>query len=659
MYPALIKDRRERDPIIDPAFLQARNDRDGFLRYFGFRESPFGVTPDPGFLFFSKTHRAALQAMIHSIESNLGFTVLLGDPGTGKTTLLFQLLTQYRDSARTAFIFQTQCKPHDLLRHVASELELPGLKRDEVSLHQRLKQVLVKEAWAGRKVLIIIDEAQNLQHASLEAIRLLSNFETAPAKLLHVILAGSSRLGETLLAPELSQLAQRVSAVCRLRPLNAEEVKAYVAFRLGAAGSRVVEGLFSPESLDEIADRSGGVPRLVNSICYRALSLAYAAGKRQVDGELVRQAARDLDLSEFSGTNLSVANQLPQPGKQDDCAPPADIVSREKDAAPDSCRTSLELGATQYGEKSDFHSGAAHMVVNSPEEQPHSKTISAGDPNESRFAEAGPLSDPSARHVTNSRFVRFKSASLRNDRPAVLLAALILLALGFWIGWHGLRAKSSTSAQYSAAVRPDFLSPENEDEGAPVVSQPTASMPTAEPNIDQADHKPVDGNGINRATPVIEIPPDTLLPARIGRQSPGVTDPAAPSDIAGTSANPDALRLPLATFPALLPRLNKPMNQAANAPPAFPLQPTKVVQPEYPNAAKLRHIEGDVLLELEVDSGGNVQKVRTLSGNSILKDAAEDAVWQWHFPPSRGNQSAVPAVTQVRLNFRLNPEAKQ
>jgi general secretion pathway protein A len=238
----------------------AREHNGAFLRHFGFRQSPFGVTPNPAFLFSSRMHRAALQSMVQSIESNLGFTVLLGNPGMGKTTLLLQLLTQYRDSARTAFIFQTQCRRYELLRYLASELELP-VNQDEVSLHQRLKEMLLNEARAGRKVLIFIDEAQNLHHSSLEAVRLLSDFETASTKLLHIILAGSSALGETLLHPGLSQLAQRVSTVCRLEPLSAEEVKSYVTFRLRVAGCEVADTLFSPEALAEVASRSEGIPR--------------------------------------------------------------------------------------------------------------------------------------------------------------------------------------------------------------------------------------------------------------------------------------------------------------------------------------------------------------------------------------------------------------
>ncbi len=297
-----------------PSSLSSRDQDEKLLRHFGFCELPFGVTPNPAFLFSSETHWAALQSMIQSIESNLGFTVLLGEPGMGKTTLLLQLLTQYRDSARTAFIFQTQCKRYELLRFLAWELELPVMQHDEVALHQRLKEMLVNEARAGRKVLLFIDEAQNLRHPSLEAIRLLSDFETARTKLLHIVLSGSAQLGETLRSPELSQLAQRIATVCRLEPLNPQEVNGYVTFRLGVAGCRAAEHLFSPEALAEVAEQSEGIPRVVNSICYRALVRTHAAGERRVSAKTVRQAARDLDLAHPSGAmNSGLEGQLERP----------------------------------------------------------------------------------------------------------------------------------------------------------------------------------------------------------------------------------------------------------------------------------------------------------------------------------------------------------
>lgn len=663
MYPTLINDKQSGGAARNPAFLQARNDRDGFLRYFGFRQSPFGVTPDPGFLFFSRLHRAALDAMIQSIESNLGFTVLLGGPGTGKTTLLFQLLTQYRDCARTAFIFQTQCKPHDLLRCVASEFELPAAKHDEVLLHQRLKRMLVKEARAGRKVLIIIDEAQNLQPSSLEAIRLLSDFETAPAKLMHVVLAGSSRLGETLLAPELSQLAQRVFTVCRLEPLSAEEVKAYVNFRLGIAGSRVVEGLFSPESFVEIANRSGGVPRLVNSICYQALWLAYRGGQRHVSRAVVQQAAQDLDLSESSNTNLSTANQWPKATDQEGWTPPSDINSGECEAARDPYTSDAELPRNQCDSAIESQPGVAGAVVNGSEERHESQAYDGTSPvscyKEGTLAQSGGLHHHSGERMGILKPQGFRSATLKNDPSTLLLAALILLALGLLTAWHALRIKSSQSM----SIQPNIIAPVSKDQNnnAAAVSQPGIPITTAESNARPTGPKLIGAAPRRTGAPVVETLPDTLLPSKISRPPASSTEPNVSSNAANVSINSDFLPLPLTNAPPSVPRLSEPVatNQPPSVAPAPSLHPTKVVRPEYPKLAKLRHIEGEVVLELEIDSSGNVENVRTVSGNGMLTEAAEQAVWQWHYPSFPRDQFPVPAVTQVRFNFRLNPDTKR
>src|SRR5215472_15036227 len=140
MFSTAIGNGLERGALTGPTSTDAREQDEKLLKYFGFHETPFGVTPNPAFLFSSGQHRVALEAMVQSIESNLGFTVLLGGSGMGKTTLLLQLLTQYRDSARTAFIFQTQCRRYELLRFLALELELPSVYHDEVDLHQSLKE---------------------------------------------------------------------------------------------------------------------------------------------------------------------------------------------------------------------------------------------------------------------------------------------------------------------------------------------------------------------------------------------------------------------------------------------------------------------------------------------------------------------------------------
>lgn len=668
MYPVLTSNATNRRAPVEAAFRQARTEREALLKHFGFHQLPFAVTPDPGFLFRSGMHRAALEAIIHSIESNLGFTVLLGDPGTGKTTLLFQLLTQYRDCARTAFIFQTQCKPHDLLRYIASELELPGSKRDEVSLHQRLKAMLVEEARAGRRVLIVVDEAQNLHHSSLEAIRLLSDFETASAKLLHVVLAGSSRLGETLLAPELSPLAQRVFTVCRLGSLTPEEVKCYVNFRLGAAGSGVIEDLFSPDSLAEIAKQSDGVPRVINSICYRSLSLAYSTGQRHVSRALVQQAVRDLDLSESRSMNLRMGSPSQKTAKEDGCRGLPNTSSGDQNIVPQPYNTPLEIPRIESARQAESQTPSAGVVANGFDEQWQSpgrgrEAFSQSQEQHKVAASAG-LRRPSPKRIRVLRPVGFGRAKFSDSYSSIVVGTLLLLALGAWSAWHELRPKSGTSAEYRAtSIPPKVVPSENKDGESRTSPDSSANLPVMreEPNQEKSDYKPIGTTGRRAGAAVIQALPDGLLRSRIIRPSSSPSDPTVPNHLADTPGSSDPLIQPLANVPPSVPQLNGPVapSEPTTVAPAHFLHPTKVVQPEYPKAARLRHIEGDVVLELEIDARGTVEKVRTVSGNAILREAAEQAARQWHYPPVTGNEIALPAVTQVRFNFRLDPDARK
>jgi len=601
-------------------------------------------------------HLAALQSMIQSIESDLGFTVLLGEPGLGKTTLLLQLLTQYRNSARTAFIFQTQCKRYELLRYLASELELPVMKRDEVSLHRRLKEMLVDEARAGRKVLIFIDEAQNLQQSSLEAIRLLSDFETARAKLLHIILSGSARLGRMLLTPELSQLGQRISTVCRLEPLNPEEVNSYITYRLRVAGCKVAENLFSPESLARVAEQSEGIPRVVNSICYRALSLAYSAGERRVSATLVRQAARDLDLSGSPGViNSSAAASFTRTENSYRPGPLPQPIKEER-ASLDLAESSAKTTQAAIEKEIEFRS-AASSVKQRPSPQPPGARRKA-----TSTTEVGRTGRNSAWQSQHLGILQTRRWSFKSDRSTLTLAAIILLALGLWSGWRGLRTKSGVAVPGPAGANAITSAPENQDWNFRLSDMLYSPIVAGEssPNLNlTSDNK--------TRTPTIQTVPQSLLPSKLRRQTPNPTEATPPAAVSNTSSMPSDLTLPLATSSRPLPQppgLNtmgesSPATGLADREQGSALQPIKIVQPKYPKFAELRRIEGSVLLELHVDALGRVEKVRAISGNSLLREAAEVAAWQWQYPRSPGNQQPTSAVTQVRVNFKLNPESRR
>ena len=629
----------------ESAFVLARAEQEGFLRHFGFRESPFGVTPDPEFLFWTRMHNAALQSIISSIESNLGFSVLLGNPGTGKTSLLFHLLAQYRESARTAFIFQTQCKPHDLIRHIASELDLAVPRRDEVSLHQKLNGMLLEEACAGRKVLIVIDEAQNLQASSFEAVRLLSDFETGHSKLLNIVFSGSPQLGATLQTPELSQLAQRISTVARLQPFREDEVKDYVRFRLAVVASSPVEGLFSSESLAEIACRSEGVPRIINAICYRALMLAYTQSQASVSRELVRKAAKDLDLSEPGSRDSRAALQL----QKFESAPhsnggPGSIAGRSEQSPRPLAQTFVETVPLP-----SFDAKSFAPTSQSPSAVKHHESGWRGQPAPAKADQRGRIGVPA--------IIRFKTVGWHRSRSTGVVAALVLLACAWWVGWNQIRAKPGTSEKDSIQRQAQPPTPaikmDETKNGVPEssVQQPNR-VATALPPTNSNTHQ----SAGDQFPPSTDVGPNLLIPSKIPSQSATPVEPSSPNIAVSMSTPSDNLARLATAGLAASPRFEAGEVAGSSGPRAsFSLQPVKIVKPEYPARARLGHIEGEVQVELTIDRNGSVRRVHALSGNATLAQAAEEAARQWKYAPYTGNdQSAFPAVTRVQFNFKFD-----
>lgn len=265
------------------------------LNFYGLREQPFGVTPDPRYLYLSPTHREALASLLYGIEVGRGFMALVAKPGMGKTTLLSEILSRQRDSARTVFLFQTQCDSREFLRYVVADLGFDVRGQDPQALHEILYGVFLNEMRAGRRFLLVVDEAQNLDEPVLETIRLLSDFETPRAKLLQIILVGQPNLAQTLARPSLAQLRQRISVLSRLDPLVPVEVNSYIDHRLRVAG--YARGpLFTREAKSIIAACSRGIPRDINNLCFHALSLGYALGNKTIDSEIIHEAVRDSDL---------------------------------------------------------------------------------------------------------------------------------------------------------------------------------------------------------------------------------------------------------------------------------------------------------------------------------------------------------------------------
>jgi general secretion pathway protein A len=267
------------------------------LRHFKLREQPFGVTPDPRYLYASATHREALSSLLYAIESGLGFVTLTAKPGMGKTTLLFEALSRMRQTARTVFLFQTIVTPTDLIRSLLIDLGVRDTNGSLVDMQSQLNEFLVAQSATGKRLVVAIDEAQHLNESVLEAVRMLSNFETARQKLMQIILSGQPQLADTLSLPQLLQLRQRISIFGTLEPLNAVETRAYVRHRLQIAGHDSAEPIFTDSALALVATHSEGIPRNINNICFNALSLAFALQRKAIDVGIIREVVSDLTLT--------------------------------------------------------------------------------------------------------------------------------------------------------------------------------------------------------------------------------------------------------------------------------------------------------------------------------------------------------------------------
>ena len=265
-----------------------------YRAFFGFREKPFNLTPDPKFLYLNASYREALAALRYGVVDRKGFVSLIGEAGTGKTTLLRRLLADLPRDTRSVLVINPAIGFEEMLRFILSDLGRPPAPgATKLDMLEVLNAELLDTLARGGNVVVLIDEAQDLTIPVLEELRLLSNLETAKEKILQLVLAGQPEFDTLLARSEIRQLRQRISVSARLRPLARSEVKAYVGARIAAAGGDV-RGLFTPGALFRLWWFSGGVPRLVNAACDNALVNAYAAGRRTIRWREIGEAMRDL-----------------------------------------------------------------------------------------------------------------------------------------------------------------------------------------------------------------------------------------------------------------------------------------------------------------------------------------------------------------------------
>jgi len=262
-----------------------------YEEFFKFKDRPFTLSPDPSFLFLGKSHSRAMDILEYGIASDAGITVISGEVGTGKTTLVRNLLEQLSDDVSVGLITNTQQSFGDLLKWVLLSFEIETGETDHIKLYQIFVEFITKEHRAGRRVILIIDEAQNLGMEALEDIRMLTNINVDKTLVLQLVLVGQPELVELLQKKELRQFAQRVSADYMLDPLTFKETEGYIKHRIIVAGGN--KALFRPTAYATVYYHSGGIPRVINTICDMALVYAFADGARRISKEIILDAIRD------------------------------------------------------------------------------------------------------------------------------------------------------------------------------------------------------------------------------------------------------------------------------------------------------------------------------------------------------------------------------
>jgi len=260
--------------------------------FYGLREKPFSILPDPGFLYFSRKHSIALDLLEYGLMNQAGFNVVTGEIGTGKTTLIRYVLSHLDQDVTVGLISNTHRSFGELLQWILFAFRLQYRGKEKVEMFQEFLDFLIQQYAESKRTLLIVDEAQNMSAETLEELRMLSNVNADKDQVLQVILVGQAGLRDTLRRPEMEQFAQRIAVDYHLEPLDLQETHAYIRHRIKVAGGDGI-GLFDVSACDAIYEHSRGIPRLINLLCDTALVYGFAEQKSQIDARLVDDVAHD------------------------------------------------------------------------------------------------------------------------------------------------------------------------------------------------------------------------------------------------------------------------------------------------------------------------------------------------------------------------------
>ena len=269
-----------------------------YTEFFGLSAKPFELLPNPRFLYLSKGHRKALSYLQYGIQERAGFTLMTGEVGSGKTTLIRDIINKISEDMTLAMIFNTRFNSTQMIAMINEDFGLRVDGRDKAELLADLNDFLLEECSLGRRPIIIIDEAQNLNEDTLEEIRLLSNLESPEQKLVQIVLVGQPELKQIIARPSLRQLRQRISISCHLSPLNLDETGDYIRHRLGTVGQPDCVR-FEAGVMDEIYAFSGGIPRLINLLCDFVLLSAFVEESRDISTDMIQEAVNELTFEAY------------------------------------------------------------------------------------------------------------------------------------------------------------------------------------------------------------------------------------------------------------------------------------------------------------------------------------------------------------------------
>lgn len=265
-----------------------------YTAFYNLREKPFEITPDPRFLYMSENHKEGLAHLEYAVKERRGFTVITGEVGTGKTTLVQTLLSRLDGATRTAYLFNPKMGPNDFLHYICEDLGVKGATRTKAGALSELHKFLLECYRRKENVVLIVDEAQNLNRQLLEEVRLLTNLETAKNKLLQVILIGQPELNEVLNDSKTRALKQRIGLRYHIKPLDRAKTHEYIKVRLKRAGA-IDANIFTPKAVDLIYRYSKGIPRSINIVCDNALLSGYASDQKVIGEEIIEEVIRNLE----------------------------------------------------------------------------------------------------------------------------------------------------------------------------------------------------------------------------------------------------------------------------------------------------------------------------------------------------------------------------